>query len=179
MVAAVSKQENMTANKARHLIFIEGEDICYNYKTDQWTAIPAYDTLGYFSVNDTDSVIGLVRYSGTAVDLQEQRTSYVAQTATIATGETDLNPGGRALIDATRPLINGGIVTSRVGVRDSISDAVTWCTGTAVNSRTGMIHYRNASSPPEGRYQRVEYTIAGGFTTALGADVDFEPTGEM
>lgn len=180
MAVSDGRQPNMVANPARHLIFIEDVELCYNYKTQQWSRIPAYDSLGMFSVNDSNVTIGLIRYSSGAVTLQTQRTDLgEIQTATITTGETDLLEGGRALIDGIRPLVNGGTVTSRVGVRDSISDSVTWCTGTSVNSRTGMIHFRNASSPPEGRYQRAEFTITGNFTTAMGADIDAKPAGQV
>ena len=41
-----TKQVNTVANPARHLIFFEGADLAYNYKTNQWTSVPAYNLLG-------------------------------------------------------------------------------------------------------------------------------------
>ena len=105
---AQTKQTNIVANKQRHLIFFESEELCYNYKTGQWSEITAYDGLGMFSVNSKTSDIGLIVYSGGAVDLQEQTTSDVAQTATFETGAQDLNQGGRTIVNSVRPLINGG-----------------------------------------------------------------------
>lgn len=173
-----SIQQNVVANKAINCVFFESQNLCYNFKTGQWSRIPAYDGLSLVSIDSTAGIVGVAIGTATGGILYDHDGG-VVQTATITTGETDLNQGGRAIIDGIKPIINGGTVSSRVGVRDAVSDAVTWCTGTSVNARSGKIHYRNASNPPEGHYQRAEFTIAGGFTTAQGADVDFEPTGEV
>ena len=176
----------ITANPARGLVFFPGgissaDDsvICYNYKTGQWTAIPAYDGIGTYTVSDKTRDIGLVRFSSGSVDLQDQLTSYPAQTATIETGSTDINKGGRAVVDGVRPLVNGGTTTVRVGIQDNLDDAVTYSTGTALNSRTNMANFRSGANTPEGRYLRVELSIASGFTTAMGADIDYSPQGRV
>lgn len=119
MALAAVKQTNIVANRARNLIFFETEELCYNYKTGQWTVIPAYDGLGMYTINNKDSDIGLVRYSSGSVDLQEQLTSYVTQDATITTGERDINEGGRALVTGVRPLISGGDAKVVVSHRDT------------------------------------------------------------
>lgn len=169
-----TKQINMAVNKARHLVFFEGSEVSYNYKTQQWTAVPAYDGLGFYSVNSKSTSIGLVRYSAGSVDLQSQLTSYVAQTALITTGAPNINPGGRAVVNGIRPIVNGGTYSVRVGVQDKPSDAVSYSAATSVNTRSGMANFRS-----EGRYIRAELTITGGFTTANGADVIYSAHGRV
>lgn len=174
MALNYGKQVNMVANPAAGLVFVEGDELCYNYKTDQWSLLSAYNGLGFFGMNAYNGTVGLVRFSGNAVDLQTQLNTYPSQTATITTGTTDLNQGGRTVVTGVRPIVNGGTTTVRVGVQDFLSDSVTWVTGTALHSRTGYSHVR-----AEGRYVRQEVTITGGFTTALGIDIDFAPSGNV
>jgi len=179
MALGAVKQTNVVANPSRHLIFFEESELCYNYKTNQWTAIPAYNGLGFYGVDSLTGHVGLVRYSSGSVDLQDQTTSGVAQTAVLTTGASDPNQGGRTVVDGVRPLANGGTNTVRVGVQDLISDAVTWATGSALNSRTNLANFRAAANTAEGKYTRVEITLTGGFTTFLGADVRFTAQGKV
>jgi len=167
-------QLNAVANKSRHMVFFEGYEFCYNYKTDQWTSLPAYDGLGFFSVNSKTVSIGLVVYSAGSVDLQEQLTSYVPQTAVFETGAPNINPGGRAVVGGVRPIVNGGTYSVRVGVQDVPADAVSYSSATVINTRSGMANFRS-----EGRYVRTELTITGGFTTATGVEVEFSEQGRV
>jgi hypothetical protein len=172
MALGVTKQTNIAVNKSRHLVFFEGTELCYNYKTGQWSEIPAYDGLGMFSVNRKVADIGLVIFSSGSVSLQPQLNTYVPQTALLTTGATDPFEGGRGIIDGVRPIANGGTYAVRAGVQDNIDDAVTWSASTSVNTRSNMANMRS-----EGRYVRVEITISGGFETFNGADVAFIPQG--
>jgi len=169
-----TKQTNIVANPARGLIFFEGEELAYNYKTDQWTRIPAYETYGMFSVNNNTYDIGLVVFSSGSVDLQEQQETDVEQDATISTGAIDLNQGGRVVVNGLRPLINGGSPTLQVGVQDTVSESPQWSAATSVNSRTGMANFRG-----EGRYVRASVSVSGGFNHIIGVDVDFAPQGKV
>ena len=169
-----TKQTNIVGNPSRGLVFFEGEVICFNYKTNQWSRVPAYDGYGIFSVDDNGYDIGLVVYSAGSVDLQVQEISDVAQDATISTGATDPNEGGRGIVTGVRPLINGGAPTVQVGSQDSLTDSTDWTTATAINSRTGMANFRK-----EGRYVRVSVSVSGGFNHIVGADVDFTPSGSV
>lgn len=170
---SATKQRNIAVNRARHLVFFEGSDVCYNYKTKQWTATPAWTGLGMYSVNSKSNDIGLVRFSAGSVDLQTQGTA-VPQAAVITTAAADINQGGRSVVNGVRPLANGGTLSVRVGVQEDIGGTVTWSTATSVNSRTNMANFRS-----EGRYVRAEVTITGGFTTVLGADIDVTPQGRV
>ena len=167
-----TKQTNIVANPARGLVFFEGEELCYNYRTNQWTKVPAYDTYGMYSVDDNDKDIGLVVYSSGSVDLQDQDNTGVAQDATISTGAIDANPEGRCMVTSVRPLINGGSPTVQVGSQDSLTESTDWTTATAINSRTGAAPFRK-----EGRYVRTSVTVSGGFNHIIGADIDIKPTG--
>jgi len=166
------KQQNIGVNKARHLIFFEGSETCYNYKTQQWTQIPAYQALGFYSVSSKAGSIGLVRLSSGSVDLQFQLNTFVAQTALLTTGAPNINQGGRAVVNGVRPIVNGGTYSLRVGVQDDIDDAVSFSAATVINTRSNTANFRS-----EGRYHRAELTITGGFTTANGVDVDFTAAG--
>lgn len=179
MAIGASTQSNVVANPSRHLIFFQVSGICYNYKTNQWTRTNAYDSLGIYGVDSKTKTLGLVRFSSGSVDLQDQVNTGVSQTSIFTTGATDANEGGRMLVDAVRPLANGGTNTVRIGVQDSIDDSVTWSTGSALNSRTNKANFRAADNYPEGQYIRTEITLAGGFTTFMGADIDFTETGEV
>ena len=169
-----TKQANVAINPSRNMVFFEGADLAYNYKTEQWTTVPAYNGYGIFGVDGAGASIGLVVFSSGSVHLQFQTTNYVAQTAILTTGSRDINQGGRTVVNGVRPLVNGGTSTVRVGIQDDLVDAITWSTVTSVHARSGMANFRS-----EGRYVRAEVTIAGGFTTAMGADVDFTEQGRV
>ncbi len=174
MAVETGPQENVAVNRARNLIFWGGTNpLCYNYKTGQWSLVSAYSTLGLYDVNSSDADIGTVRFFGAVVDLQDQLTSYPKQTATLTSGEADLNQGGRAVVNSVRPLINGGTTTVRVGTRDSLSDSVSWSTSTSLNSRTDIANFRS-----EGRYHRVEFSNST-MTTAQGFEIGFHPQGKV
>lgn len=173
MAAPTAEMTLVVTNTERHLIYF-GSNV-YNYKTQQWTAVPAYSTYGKFSlINAGTSDIGLVVKSAGSVDLQTQTAAGEPQTVTITTAATDLNQQGRTVVDGIRPRVNGGTPTIRIGVQDQISDAVTWSTSVSLNSRTG---YGNIRS--EGRFIRAEVTVADSFTTIMGADVNVKPQGKV
>ncbi len=168
------KQQNIAVNKSRHLVFFEGSETCFNYQTQQWTQIPAYLDLGFYSVSSKSASIGLVIFSSGSVDLQAQSTSFVPQSALLTTGAPNINQGGRAVVNGVRPIVNGGTYSLRVGVQDDIDDAVSFSAATVINTRSNMANFRE-----EGRYHRAELTITGGFTTANGVDVDFSEAGRV
>jgi hypothetical protein len=168
-------QQNMATNNARYLLFFEGQELCYNYKTGQWSEIPAYNAIPMFSIDDPNADIGLIRFSITGpADLQSQTLTGVPQTAVFTTGAPDINQGGRTFVGGVRPIVNGGTYAVRVGTQDNIDDSVSFSTSTSVNTRSNMANFRS-----EGRYIRAELTITGGFETANGLDIDFTPAGRV
>lgn len=176
-----TEQDDVAVNLAINTVFFGDNDLAYNYKTNQWTRIPAFAGNGYYSLDSASAPIGQIVWSGYTVDFQESTAAASqAATATFVTGEVDLNAGGRAIVDSTRPLHDGASVSSvRIGVRDLPSDSVTWCTGTALNSRTGQSNFRGGANTPEGRYHRAEFVFTGGFTTVKGADFEWFPAGDV
>lgn len=174
MALGLEKQQNIAVNKARHLIFFEGSDLAYNYKTQQWTATPGYTGLSPYSINAKTFDIGLVVFSGSAVHLQGQSITYPALEAKLTTGAQDPNEGGRGVLLGARPLSIGGTHSFRVGTQDKIGGDITYTSSVSPNLRSGFCDFR-----AEGRYVRLEHTISGGFTTSMGADVQFSPQGRV
>ena len=165
-------QTNCVTNTDRGLIFWEGADIAFNYKTGQWTALPAYNGTQYFGYNGAEALVGLIRESSGSYDFQTQDSTGVAQDGVLATGDFDLNSQGRAFVSAVRPLHDGGTATVRIGSRDNLTDSISWTASTSINSRSRAANFRD-----EARYHRMEVTVTGTFSTILGADVEFEPSG--
>lgn len=169
----VSEQSNVIPSPRSNTIFWEEDNLSYNWKTDQWCRQPAWAGTTYFESENPAFNLGLVVFNGNAADIQSGFVGAL-QTATITTAAKDLNQGGRVVVNGVRPLVNGGTNTVRVGVQDSLGDSPTWSSSTTPNTRSGKANFRS-----EGRYVRAELTITGGFTTALGADVDFAAKGRV
>lgn len=171
---STSDQSNVCVNEAIRCVFFESQNLCYNYKTQQWTRLPALDGYSYFSVNGETDVVGRTVVLGTLGGLTSSAGG-AAQDATIVTGATDPNQFGHTVVNGVRPRVVGDSTTEiQVGTQNQIDDSVTWYTGTAINSRTGYSDLR-----AEGRYIRVQQKHTGGFTTAHGADIDFAPQGKV
>lgn len=175
---ATTRQQNVCVNEAIDSVFFESQNLCYNYKTGQWSRIPANDGYSYFNLNSTDGVIGRVVPLTTLAGLSSG-TGGTIQTATITSSAREPNPGGRGVLEAVRPVSNGGTHAIRVGIQDFAGDTVSWVTGTALNSRSRASNFRGNANTPEGRYIRVEDTITGGFESAVGAYIDAFPQGEV
>lgn len=93
--------------------------------------------------------------------------------ATIDTAET----GGeeRAVVTGIRPLVTGsGTVTVKVGTRDLLSGSVTYTSAVSPHARSGVAPFRQ-----EGRYHRARVIVTGGFTKAIGVDVEAVAQGRV
>lgn len=97
-----------------------------------------------------------------------------ALTAVIETKEFEAATGSAGLVDQTRPLIEGdsSTITVQHGTRARQSQNTTWGSSLSVNS-DGSFDVRASA-----RYHRLRFTISGGFTKALGADVRVKPNGK-
>lgn len=166
-----TEQQDVAVNPGIHSVFFQSQDLAYNYKTDHWSRLPAFNGNGYYSVDSATGVIGQIVWSGNAADLQLS-TGGVPTTCLLTTPETDPHNQGRSVIFGVRPLVNGGTWTVRVGSRDNLSTTISFSASTSLTSRTGVADFRE-----EGRYHRAELTCADGFTVALGMDLEFEPAG--
>jgi len=87
-------------------------------------------------------------------------------TAVIETKETEIHAGHTTLLNGFRPLIDGGTVTARVKSRARQSDTPD-VTGTLSMRPTGRI-----TSRVRDRYHRIEMTISGPWSHAVGVQID-------
>jgi len=178
------QQQNVAVNPALGLVFFEDRALAYNYKTGQWSYLADIDGKGFFSVHDSDQVLGIVDpLSDTTLDIYDSSHSGSKPAeATLATGDFQLNEAGRVVIDWARPYGDmAGNATSnfpRVGVKDNLNSTVAWSNAATVNSRTGKYHYRAATIPPEGRYMKLELRYAT-YTSISGVEIEFFPAGKV
>lgn len=91
--------------------------------------------------------------------------------AVIETRELNLSPNKRTLLNAVRPLIDGGSTSIQVATRNLQSASESWSATTSVSSTGRATLRRNA------RYHRVRANISGAWTHAQGVEVDGVPTG--
>jgi len=93
----------------------------------------------------------------------------VNKSATLVTGEVELNEGHKTALKAFSPLVDGGTVTARVGHRSRQSDEVTW-TDSLTQSTSGRFTKR-----VNDKFHRIELTVTGnGWTDAMGVDIPRE-----
>jgi len=156
------------ANPAINCVFWTA-GLIYNYKSGYWTI--GDDISPRYSINNDAGVIGELTSNGKL----SLRTGSAKQ-ATFTTQETDPNPAGRALVTGIRPIINNPStltnVVVRVGSNDQYNNSHTFSPSSTVNNTTFK-----ADVLWEGRNLRAEVKVSGGFTRALGLDVEFIPQG--
>lgn len=115
---------------------------------------PAYNgSLETISIYDTSGQLAF--FSGTAA------------TATIDTVELQLTENQRTVLTKARPLVTGtsAVPTIAVGIRNNQNTTVSYAA--AVSTNNGGDCPLRATA----RYHRLRLSITGGFTTALGIDV--------
>lgn len=74
--------------------------------------------------------------------------------AVIATEETRINSGGKAIVAAVQPIVEQGTVTCRIGYREKLTDDVSYTAQYSQNSITGEIDILQSA-----RYVRAEFTL--------------------
>lgn len=158
-------------NPAIKMVFFTN-NVAYNYKTKQWTRVSGITPA--CSIDDKNNIIGQFRNASGVSTLLLGSSGGANLSATLTTGDSDLNEGGHTYVNGVRPLVDGGTWSVRVGTRDDLSTSISWSTSTSVTTRTGYHDFRE-----DGRYQRFELTNSDGFNTLMGADLDVEPSGEL
>jgi hypothetical protein len=178
---ADGEQRNVAINKAIDTVFFESRNLTYNYRTDQWTRTPAFANFNYFSIDDSGGIVGRSEtLAGGAQALFGDQSGGTAATATVETGEYNLNVGGRAVVNGVRPLQNVvNVPTITIGVRAGLDFAAVTSTGTSVNARSGMANFRGGANVAEGRYHSTKLVYPLGFTSVSGVEFDFAPTGKV
>lgn len=95
--------------------------------------------------------------------------------ATIDTKIVNLNLGGRALITAYKPIVqgSGSTVSGYIGHQTKLEDAVTFVGPATPETRTGKCSARS-----DAVYHRFRLVIDGGFTNAMGVEVEGNASGQ-
>lgn len=147
------------------------EMLVYNIDEKKWTHVQ--DTVQCF-VNGEEGnylVSGIEAFSTT-----KQCGLFLGSPAQaiLTTGEAELSPGGKALVQGVRPQISGPFAPQiDVGWRNNETDSVTYVTGSAVDSFTG-----SSNVIVDARYHRARFTIAGGFDAAVGGEFDAQASSQ-
>lgn len=177
-----TEQNNVAANPNIDCVFFEEHNLCFNYKTQQWSRQSAYEGDVYYPINKTNGSIGRIVYSGTAVELQVGD-SGDKQTGIVQTGDADLNEGGRGVVTGVRPIVNGGTAYVRVGFRDLISPTVRTNLVTysedRTNDGTGTTGFitANAIASPSGTLTADKFTEAvNSSQTVHWVSIDYDTT---
>lgn len=89
-----------------------------------------------------------------------------AMTAYLETREVQPMESHNATITSARALVDGGVTTLAFGTRANLSESVAY--GSALSAQSSG-RYRPRST---GRYHRVKATISGGFTDAIGIEIE-------
>jgi hypothetical protein len=92
--------------------------------------------------------------------------------AEVETGEVEIKPGRRSMVTSVRPYVSGGTTTVQVGYRNDQSDSVTY-TGAQGEVSSGFVRVRKNA-----RFHRFRANITGGFSDALGFDVEAKVGGQ-
>lgn len=100
-----------------------------------------------------------------------------AGSATIETGDIEINPGGRAYVDGVKPNVESSstapAVTVRVGSRNDLGTTPSYTATTTPTTRTGYADFR-----VDAKYHRAEVQIVGNFKKATGLVIKSFGTGE-
>jgi hypothetical protein len=187
-----------TANKTLYGAYNKYKKLIYwTFATDSGGALTATNMLilntadGRFAVADYSAAAAIYGTTGIE-DNNLQTIAYVrgfgtsntfgslsatAGSATITTGDVELNPGGRAYIDGVKPNIESTgtapAITVRVGSRSDLGTTPSYTATTTPTTRTGFADMR-----VDAKYFRAEVQIVGAFDSAVGVEFRAQPTGE-
>lgn len=175
-------QEDIVANPQIHTFFIPspahaGGDVnlCYNYKTDQWSILNVYQDVevhGLYGVTDKDDMIGAVLIGNSnSVDLQTSNGG-TAQSSRIETAVVELNPGRRALLDSIRIHNAASITSVNTGCYDYIGDTPTNVAST-LNARTNVRHFLRDSNGVSGRFHDVDVVLEGDYSGLSSFEIEY------
>lgn len=155
--------------------------IAYNYAEDKWTHgtdgiacfVKAEETVGYLSGYGMQGFTSAAAPGGGGFGGTLTGTP---GTAVITTAETELNPGGRAVLQGFRPQIAGlpgGAMTVQIGSRTRLGDQVAFTPQLQVNGQTNF-----ADALVDANYHRAQVTLNGNFTQAIGGEFKAIPSGQ-
>jgi hypothetical protein len=139
--------------------------VIYNYETKRFTHA-SDSNIGPFVQSTTPFYFTTYGLQAIGQDKKLGTFTGTPGTATITTGEVELNPGGKALVQGFRPQVTGaGAVTCKIGSRMKQSDSVSFTSALTPNSVSGF-----ADALVEASYHRAETDIVGSFGQAIGGE---------
>lgn len=174
--------------------------LIYNWQANRWATVEPgnLETLFTFysegyTLETIDALVGnpdtgpyadvsidSALFSGGKPSLAGVNTSHQASlfngaplTATMETGEAQLNQGMKTMVKMVTPMVEGAsTITIQIGSRNTTSSSVDYGNISAVNSE-GQACVFNVS-----RYQRARLSISGGFSKAYGIEWEAQKTGK-
>lgn len=156
----------------------ENVDLLFNHMTGGYT-LEGLDGLGdieslAFSLDSSVWQGGLSALSCIDDNHRISRFTGDAKTARFITGEAELVTDARAFVRLLRPLVQGNastVVSTQVGGRDRLIDAVNWTNASVMNA-TGTCPVRSNA-----RYHRLRMDVSGGFERVMGSEVELTKEG--
>ena len=170
--------------------------LIYNYVFDRWAfvsfdhefawegrtkGITLDDLDGYGTVDTLPFSLDSERWTGGDAELAAFDTSHrygaftgTAYTAEFDTPETELTPLQRSRVTRTRPIVDGGTVTTQVGHRRRLADSNAFESAVAVNANGAHDHTDQDTTD---RYHRLRVLVAAGFNDAEGIEIESYPSG--
>lgn len=168
--------------------------LCYNWVYKKWSLVTTnvegfvrYAAQGY-TLDSLDTLSGSIdalttsldsrTYTGGAMTLAAFNTSHklgsftgTAMSATVDTGEKQLNKGMRTAVQEVRPLVDGNAASVTIGTRNLLSDSVSFGSVIAANA-SGFCPARSNAN-----YHRFRITTTGAFNFIQGAQVSHTAVG--
>lgn len=135
------------------------------------------DTLDSFGFNNLDEIeasldSGLFKQTSQLAGIDKDKKlgffSGSSKTATIETGETQLNQNSTTNLTAFLPLVEGGSFTAQVGHRSKLTNSVTWTNDLSPTS-SGRVTKRVNDN-----YHRFKVSLSGDWENAIGVMIDPE-----
>jgi hypothetical protein len=143
----------------------------YNFETDRWAQNT--DTVDLF-IHGLESLY--TKYGLLAVGQNKKigSLSGVPTTAVLTTGEMEPNPGGYAVVQGIKPLVDQTLngITVAMGTRNDRSSAVSYTAEQTANARSGFANFRTSA-----KYHRARLTVSGTFNAAQGLEYQATPDG--
>jgi len=131
-------------------------------------------TLGDVAIDTIDTIVDSAQWIGGSPGVGAFTTDFKSGqfdgdqlTGLIETGETAFTEGRKTRLKGFRPLVEGGAVMARVGVRDNQDADVTFKSADAPRSGGRMKAPRRVHA----RFHRLELTLSGDWTSALGVEI--------
>jgi hypothetical protein len=152
----------------------------FSYNIDTGWFTRANQQLACVETSNHGAIYGPYAYNTSNVLCSWNSTATAQQsigTATIATGDIELIPGGRAHVDGIKPNIESSgtapAITVRVGSRNDLATTPSYTATTTPTTRTGYADFR-----VDAKYHRAEVQIVGNFEKASGLVVKAFGSGE-